>query len=71
MLSEFANNLFLSGKKRYLVKIIGVGNHYLIPIDEQKMEVLLQVQRTDIVNYLSCTGEKLLHFSAVGFYNIN
>ena len=50
LLSDFASNLLVSDKKRYLDKIIGVGNCYFIPIDEQQMEVLLQVQRTDIVN---------------------
>ena len=50
LLSDFGSNLLVSDKKRYLNKIIGVGNHYLIRIDVQQMEVLLQVQRTDIVN---------------------
>ena len=50
LLSEFASNLLVKDKKRYLEKIIGDGNHYLIPIDEQQMEVLLLVQSTDIVN---------------------
>ena len=49
-LSEFASNSLLSDRKRYLDKIIGVGNHYLLPIYEQQMEVLLLVQRTGIVN---------------------
>ena len=43
--------VFLSDKKRYLEKIIGVGNHdFQHKIDEQQMAVLLLVQRTDIVN---------------------
>ena len=50
LLSEFASSLFVSDKKRYLEKIIGVGNHHLTPLDEQQMAVLLLVQRTDIVN---------------------
>ena len=50
MLSEFASNLFVSDKKRYLEKIVGVGNHHLTPVDEQQMPVLLLVQRVDIVN---------------------
>ena len=50
LLREFASNLFVSDKKRYLEKFIGVRNHHLTPIDEQQMAVLLLVQRTDIVN---------------------
>ena len=50
LLSELASNLLVSAKKRYLKKIIGVGNHYLKVINEQQMEVLMLVQCTDIVN---------------------
>ena len=49
LLSEFASNLLLSDKKSYL-EIIDVGNHYLILINEQQMEVLLLVQCTDIID---------------------
>ena len=71
LLSEFASNLFVSNKKRYPEKIIGVGNHHLTLIDQGQMAVLLLVQCTDMVNSLSCAGEKFVHFSAVGFDDIN
>ena len=73
MLSDFASNLFVSDKKRDLEKVIGVGNHHLTRIDEQQMAdfyCLLDVLRTDIVK-LSRACEKFVHFSAVGFDNIN
>ena len=70
LLSELDSDLFVSDKKGYLEKIVGVGNNHLTPIDEQQMAVLLLVQHTNIVNYLSCAVEKFVHYSAVGFDNI-
>ena len=50
LLSKFASKLFVSIKKRYLQKIIAVGNHHLTAIDEQQMAVLPLVQQAGIVN---------------------
>ena len=47
MLSEFASKLFMNDKKRYLEKIIGVGNQQIYGAADS---VLLLVQRADIIN---------------------
>ena len=64
-LSEFASNLFVSDKKTYLEKIIGVGNHHLTAIDEQQMAAFLLFSALIIVNFYLvlakslCTSQRL------------
>ena len=63
LLSEFTSNLSVSNKRRYLEKVRGVGDPYLIPTNELQIDVLPPVQCTDIFNYLVLG--KFLHFAAV------
>ena len=72
-MSEYTSNLSVSNKRRYLDKIRGVGDPYLIPTNELQIDVLPPVQCTDIFNYLVlgkrfCTSQRFKAFRSLDAY---
>ena len=73
VLSEYARGLLVSDRRRYLEKITGVGDPYLIPHNELQTDVLPPVQCTDIFNYLVlgksfCTSQRFKAFKSLEAY---
>ena len=63
ILSEYASGLTVSNRRRYLEKICGIGDPYLLPSVELSREVNPPVLSTDTFNYLVlamrfCTTER-------------
>ena len=54
-LSQHAQLLKLSDKRRYLTKIADVGDPYCTPSAQLSKEVIPSVTNTDIFNYLALT----------------
>ena len=54
-LSQHAQLLKVSDKRRYLTKIADVGDPYCIPSAQLSKEVIPSVTNTDIFNYLVLT----------------
>jgi len=51
-LSDYACELSISNKRKYLEKILGIQDPYLIPAHELMKNVFPPVTNTDIFNYL-------------------
>ena len=51
-LSDYASELSISNKRRYLEKISGIQDPYSIPASELMKNVFPPVTNTDIFNYL-------------------
>ena len=51
-LRDYAHELTISNKMRYLEKISGIQDQYLIPMSELMKSVIPPVTNTDIFNYL-------------------
>ena len=63
LLSDYVRELSVSNKRRYLEKIVGVQDPYLIPTSELKKDDFRPVTNTDIFNYLVlghsfCTSQR-------------
>jgi len=52
LLSSYVRELNVSNKRRYLEKISGIQDPYLIPVSELRKDVFPPVTNTDIFNYL-------------------
>ena len=73
VLSEYTRGLLVSDRRRYLEKIAGVGDPYLIPHNYLWTNVLPSVQCTDIFNYLVlgksfCTSQGFKAFKSLEAY---
>ena len=72
-LNEYASNLVLSDKRRYLEKVSDVGDPYCIPAEQLHRKGLPPVTRADVFNYLVltesfCTSEKFKAFKSLEAY---
>ena len=73
VLSEYVRGLLVSDRKKYLEKIAGVGDPYLIPRNKLWTDVLPPVQCTDIFNTLVlgksfCTLQRFKVFKSLETY---
>ena len=72
-LSDYAQKLVVSDKRRYLEKIAGVGDPYCIPKADLSKEAFPPVEPTDIFNYLVlgcsfCTTKRFKAYKSLDAY---
>ena len=72
-LSDYASELSISNKRRYLEKISGIQDPYSIPASELMKNVFPPVTNTDIFNYLVlghsfCTSQRFKAHKSLDAY---
>ena len=72
-LSEYAQKLVVSNKRRYLEKIASTGDPFCIPKTELSEETFPPVEATDIFNYLVlgqsfCTSQRFKAYKSLDAY---
>jgi len=72
-LSEYAQKLVVSNKRRYLEKIANIGGPFCIPKIELSEEAFPPLEATDIFNYLVlghsfCTSQRFKAYKSLDSY---